>query len=501
MAENVERSSGRPEGYKFNRGGVVAEMGPYTGVVKNNVDPTRSGKVQVFIEQFAGNGGDENDPRLWRLVSYVSPFYGITQKTSTDAGAGSYPGNQQSYGMWFTPPDLGTRVLCWFPGGDSTQGYYFGCILEPGYNHMMPAIGASSNYTVENANQKSYFSSSPQLPVTEINSGNEKITENPQFYRQPKPVHSYQAAILFQQGLEDDTERGPISSSAQRESPSAVYGISTPGRPIYQGGLKPDTIKQQLAQGSVKPQDVNILGREGGHTFVMDDGDLSGNNNLVRLRTSKGHQITMSDSGNFFYITHANGMTWIELGEQGTVDIFSTNSVNIRTQGDLNFHADRDINMYAGRNFHVKAQAELKLESSGQLSVASVDKMVIGSQKEIGLISGGAMAIKGKSGYFGVAGELNFRGSKINLNGCPATSVSPPVPIQKTLLDNTQFSNNSGWKIIPDSLESICSRAPTHEPWPYHNLGVNVPIALEPGVPSTPPAAQPIPPGWDIKVE
>jgi hypothetical protein len=54
----------------------------------------------------------------------------------------------------------------------------------------------------------------PQLPVTEINSKNAAITDNPRFFDQPKPVHSVQAAIYFQQGLDNDPERGPIGSNA-----------------------------------------------------------------------------------------------------------------------------------------------------------------------------------------------------------------------------------------------------------------------------------------------
>ena len=52
MAENIQRSRGRAQNYKFDRGGMPAEMGPYIGIVVNNVDTTRSGRLQVYIEQF-----------------------------------------------------------------------------------------------------------------------------------------------------------------------------------------------------------------------------------------------------------------------------------------------------------------------------------------------------------------------------------------------------------------------------------------------------------------
>jgi hypothetical protein len=288
--------------------------------------------MQVAIEEFGAIDKDGlpilTDDSLWRTVRYCPPFYGITQKSSSNTGAGAYPGNQQTYGMWFTPPDIGVKLICFFISGDPEKGYYVGCIPEIGINHMIPAIGSASNYVTENITQESYFGQAPLLPVTEINTNNSGINNNPRFFDQPRPVHAYQASIFFQQGVDRDAERGPIGSSSQRETPSTVYGFSTPGQPIYEGGLQPNDIRKKLQSEELKPQDVKVIGRLGGHTLVMDDGDLESNNNLVRLRTSKGHQIMMNDSGNFFHIMHANGQTWLEFGSEGTVDVFSTNSIN-----------------------------------------------------------------------------------------------------------------------------------------------------------------------------
>ena len=67
--ENIERSRGQPRNYKFDRGGSPTEFGPFIGRVTNNIDPTRQGRLQVYIEQFAGPNPD--DPSLWRTVSYL----------------------------------------------------------------------------------------------------------------------------------------------------------------------------------------------------------------------------------------------------------------------------------------------------------------------------------------------------------------------------------------------------------------------------------------------
>ena len=483
MSYNSQRSKGRPAGYKYTRGGVPAEMGPFIGIVVNNVDNTRSGRLQVLIEEFASLNPDgtirRDESSLWRTVSYCPPFYGVTPFNGDPAfannttGPGTFPGNSSSYGMWFTPPDLGVSVLCFFVGGDPSAGYYTGCIPEAGINHMIPAIGSSSRYSRSNNGQTTSFVNTKLLPVTEINDYNPAISDTARFFDQIKPVQSIVAAILFQQGLDRDIIRGPIRSSSQRESPSTVYGISTPGKAIYAAGLDPKTIRGKLERNEVKPQDVNVIGRQGGHTFVMDDGDLDGADTLIRIRTAKGHQITMSDDGDCFFITHANGQTWMEFGKQGTVDVFSTNSVNIRTQGTLNLHADKDINMYAGGKINIKSKDNLRLESDATMTVYAETKMLLYSKTEIGINSGGKLGIKSKQGGWNASGSLNLKGSPINLNGGSPPSVSAAAALKGFTLADTSLTEQ-GWIPQLRKLSTIVTRAPTHCPYPYANEGVNV---------------------------
>jgi hypothetical protein len=501
--ENIERSRGQPRSYKFDRGGSPTEFGPFIGRVTNNIDPTRQGRLQVYIEQFAGPNPE--DPSLWRTVSYCPPFYGATPKGGS-AGTGTYlNGNQQSYGMWFTPPDIGVNVLCFFVEGDPNQGFYVGCIPEQGINHMIPAIGAvpQSRAQTQNSNQATYLAGAPLLPVTEINNAATAtaINENPRFFDQPKPVHSYVAATLFQQGLSSDPIRGPIGSSSQRETPSACYGMSTPGRPIYQGGLGggPNGDRDALSELSNETlADLKVIARRGGHTFVMDDGTLTGDDNLVRIRTSKGHQITMSDDGNCFYITHANGQTWIELGQEGTVDVFSTNSVNVRTRGTINLHADQDINMFAGGKINMKSTDATVIQSDGTLDVACKQNLTLFSSTQIGVKANGTLALKGKQASLQSDGRLILKGQPIDLNGASGFPVETPRGLTKTIMPDTDFNSSTGWTVNPTGLESIVTRAPTHEPYPYHNQGVPVSVALEEGQTTPPPSAPEIPPGVSI---
>jgi hypothetical protein len=500
MAEQIQRSRGRSQNYKMDRGGVPAEFGPFYGIVKNTNDSIRSGRIQVYITAFSD--GDENDETKWTTVNYMPQFFGSTPYNPAKQGVGSYiDGNSNSYGMWFTPPDVGITVLCVFVNGDRSQGYYIGTAPDQSIGHMVPAVGAApvaSQAIAENANQAVYFDGAEQLPVVEINTNNIAFEENVRFFDKPKPIQSVVAETMFRQGLIKDSQRGPISSSSQRESPSAVFGVSTPGPAVYQGGMQLGEIQKKIQTGELKPQDLNVIGRVGGHSIVMDDGDVDGNTRLIRFRTTAGHQITMSDSGDFFYITHANGLAWFELGSQGTLDVYATNSINLRTRGDINLHADRDINMYAGGSIKAKAAEDIKMQADADLTMIAQENLNLYSKSYIGVKSDGSLALQSASGSWEGGSALAFSAGGIDFNGPAAAAVTAPNNLTTTILDDTKFSSATGWEVNTDGLESIVTRAPTHEPYPYHNKGVDVEILLEEGQPPPNPGAVPVPAGFEF---
>ena len=91
----------------------------------------------------------------------------------------------------------------------------------------------------------------------------------------------------------------------------------------------------------------------------MDDGDANGKDQLIRLRTTAGHQILMKDDAEytspeggtyktgFLYISSASGQQWIELSPNGAINIFGAGGFNLRSKGAINMHSDAAIAMCA----------------------------------------------------------------------------------------------------------------------------------------------------------
>lgn len=335
---------------------TVVDSGPYVAIVKENRDVTRMGRLGVVIPAIH-NAQNVNSDQLI-TCDYLAPFYGAKSPDAiTESRPTEFEDTQHSYGMWMVPPDIDTKVLVIFAEGKINQAYWMGCIQEPFVNHMTPGIGSSTDAFTkltsgpdEGRDTRIENFGTTNLPVGEVNRGIWESASVAGFDKLKKPIHPF-AETLKKQGLVKDDVRGTTSSSARRETPSNVFGISTPGRI--------DTRSSKKARvGTLDDQQEKVLTRNAGHTFVMDDGDANGANQLVRLRTSSGHQLVMSDSAGVVYLANADGTVWMEFSNNGLVDVYAQTGYNLRSGADINFHAEGNINMYANKSIKLKANEE-----------------------------------------------------------------------------------------------------------------------------------------------
>lgn len=444
--------------------GVKYDTATFVGIVKNNLDPSRAGRLQVYIPDL---GGNEEEPGNWKTVNYASPFYGATFNNNQGQN-NSYTDALHTYGMWMVPPDLGNQVLVVFANGDPDRGYWFACVYTGTVSHyMVPGLAAGNalDLAQTSADVKSAIKDTSTVPVTEFNeSVPGSIGVN--FYNNPKPPHEYQFKRLLEQGLDKDRIRGAITSSSQRESPSTVFGISTPGR-FFEG--VEEAFLAKLDQDQITESDFPTGPRRGGHSFVMDDGDIAGVDNLIRLRSSAGHQILMNDTARVMYISNSEGSVWLEFAENGQMHIYSAGGLNVRTAGDMNLHSDRNININAEGKINMSGVESINLETNTFVSRSLGQSTIFGAGVNIGS-SGGLHLSAADKGTF-KAGELSCVGGKILLNSGAATTVSEPAKLN-VYTHSDASRQGAEWVQVANSLDSICTVLPTHEPW-LRQTGVN----------------------------
>jgi len=455
--------------------------GPYVATVKDNVDPTRMGRLRVQIPQIGSNNpGDPFDSELI-TVEYAPPFYGTKSGDAINTtDITNYANTQHSYGMWAVPPDIDSKVLVIFAEGKITNGYWIACVQEPFVNNMTPGIASSKDTyapLVGDTDSNSVVGEygNDNVPAGEVNRGVWSTASVGGFDKLKKPIHPF-AERLKNQGLIKDDVRGNTSSSARRETPSHVFGISTPG-PVDKRSSKRDKLGPKD-----KKTNVNTT-RKTGHTFVMDDGDSEGKNQLVRLRTGSGHQLLMSDSAGVVYLANSDGTVWMEFSNNGMVDVYAQTGYNLRSGADINFHAEGNINMYANKSVKIKAN-----EESGTVSIDGSNILEFASENLIS--QGNNVYSKATKNIIADAGDRNIQqgSTRVDLIGGQVHFNSYGVISNLvTSLQRTSFTQPTGTGTALTSYPDVTlkplgqvyevdralpgmsgMRVPTHEPFWGH---------------------------------
>ena len=366
--------------------------GIHLAKVVSVLDPTFNGKLKVTILRNQGN--DPNTDAQTYLVSPAFPFFGYTPYEALGNNANDFNDTQKSYGMWFVPPDIGVIVMVMFANGDPAQGFWFACVPPSFANHMVPAIGGTTEVAISDADKKKYDTKQP-LPTGDINKRHNATAQEINPEKIKKPIHPIADKFLEQGTLEDDV-RGVVTSTSRRQTPNSVFGISTPGP------LDKRTDAKRMVIGTNESQSPTSIpvSRLGGTQFVIDDGDerylrktpagtgpvayadvAAGEkgdvtipyNEYTRIRTRTGHQLLLHNSEDLIYIGNSRGTSWIEMTSNGKIDIFAGDSVSIHSENDLNLRADRDINVEAGRNISMKATAEYQSSETLHGGVSASD--------------------------------------------------------------------------------------------------------------------------------
>ena len=392
MAGSVIKTSGvniAGRGKQESNHNVNNLSGTFIGVVTDNKDSLYTGRITVKISDFSSTDAD-------RICLLAIPFGGVTDilgsaNSETTYGdiEGSEGGSPKSYGMWPQPPAIGTNVVVVFTVSHE-QGIVMGSLIAKDRNAMMGGNSSSQAYQEDESVKLS--------PSSEKNPYGKGDADT-----RPGDTESYDTLVT--KGTQDDYLRGHSMSSARRESPSRVFGITT----------------------------------KEGHTISLDDGNENGVSKNIRIKTRGGAQILMDDTNNFIHITNQTGSAWFEMDEEGRIDVYSQKDISYHAEGDFNLHAKGNINMQADQGVNIKSKGSegIKLESS----VGSLDMF---SSIDVNIQASANHHVK-------VAGNYIMTGGRIDMNGPAANPATKPTEQSLTV--------NSG------VLTSVASRVPEHQPW------------------------------------
>lgn len=365
-----------------NEAGINNLSGIYVGEVIDNADSLYTGRISVRISEFGAKTSD-------RICLLATPFGGHSKIQDSGNDEKKEAQAPVSYGMWPQPPEIGTNVVIAYTGSIE-QGIVIGSLIAKDRNAMMGGKASGQVYTDDGTSCG---------PAVEKNPKDTNDADT-------KPLDEYFQSVLNQQGLSLDYVRGHSQSSARRESPSKVFGITT----------------------------------RQGHVLSMDDGDSNNASNNIRLRTKSGAQILMDDSNGFIFITNQSGDAWIEMDLAGHIDVYSKAGISMHTEGDYNVHAKGSINMQAEIGVNIKSSGGdgIKLETTvGTIDIYSALDINSHADTDYNL---------------NVTGNIISVGSRIDMNGPPVNTKAQKIAVQNQVA-NTNVKT------------SVASRVPEHHPW------------------------------------
>jgi len=469
MAIGDPNASGRKGGDKDfqtedNRG-IREERGIVIGEVKANAHPASMGNLSVFIPTFADNSRP-NDKSQWRQVRYCTPFY---SRTEVQGSGDSSIVTKNTSGMVYPCPDIGTKVLCFFPEGRNQDGFWFACAPDTYMMQSIPEPAFTSNITTQPGQIRG-----TKAPGGEFNDIDFKTDKKTNYLSPKRAFDKNTHDILKTQGIDQDEIRGLTSSNYMRETPSELFGITTKGRRINKSSVDiadDKNIISKLKQGAdlSKAQADTVEGRvarKHGHSLVMDDGDIEGNNNLIRFRTAAGHQILLHDTEDLIYIGNSKGTSWIQMDADGQLDVYSKTNINLRSK-NINMHADSSIKMHAGNNIQIVAAKTLQLEGGTLAHMYSDGQAQMYGAKSVDIKSSSTLNVDGNKVGIKASGNMDLQATCLALQGNASSAAKQKAALVLDKKETTQ--DLKGFWEAKGTLKTTVDRVPTHEPYSEHN--------------------------------
>lgn len=353
------------------------------GIVMDNRDPMRSGRLKLWI---LNSQSDKDSSESWITASYLAPFAG---RTPGRPGAGSYQQFPKGYGFWAVPPDVGTTVAVFFANGNIYDAWWFGGAYDERMNTMVPG---SATQELPAAGY------SMPVPVTDYDRNSLESNVEQKYVNVPL------AEGLKKQNLLYDPDRGTANRSSTRQTTSTVYGLSSPRGSCFiidDGYLDSELDSPSWDDVPDQYQDTQF------NNPVNDTRVGSRINEGILLRTRSGAQFLLSESKGNVFLMNRDGTARFEMTPDGNIFVHADKSISFRAGEDINLLAARDINFEVGRDYNGRVGNNTKLELVNTLDIKVGNNVVVNTGAELRLVS--ASNIRAQTGAsFNIVAETTI---------------------------------------------------------------------------------------------
>lgn len=431
------------------------------GTVVDVNDPSQMGRVRVVCPTLGEDMTTPINDLPWAI--YVSPFAGVLdvgdRGPEEDQSQGAI-----SYGFW-SPPQMGAQLLIMFLDGDPNMRVYLGGIYDQFRPHTMPH--GRWMYDDHPTLEKWGVDPRPFGPYTSNEKFIEPLNKNlreafpkgePNYEWRNRAADYQDAAIDIAQ-LEYATSNAPDDKNIEWDE-----WLSTQG---YNLSRQDPTSPSLFGEGNLSNQTYSWTS-PGFHAVSMDDRIR---NCRMRFRTTAGHQILLDDTNERIYIATAKGKNWIEIDQEGNIDMFTTNKVNIHAEKDINLTSDKTIRMFAKEGIHMYSEDEIRMQAKKDVNFKFEQNWRVHVTQGTYVLSDQDMNFKtGTNMYLEAAQNIEIKaGSALNLTSGADTNQNAGGNIIETasaIHHNGPTAATAASATDPSEQPAFwTSRVPEHEPW------------------------------------
>lgn len=473
-------------------------QGITVGWVVDTNDPQQMGRLRVLCPALGDNEDQQIKDIPWSIFS--APYAGFDDVGSRGPTEEKTQG-PVAYGMWGLPK-IGAYVLVMCVDGNTNHRVCVGSVPSQWLMHTMP----HGRYKVDDEGNSDGPLSSSEEPIQPLYDNLSEAFTNGELDLEPRESYEWRSrGADYQLSSVTGSILGKTVSSVEDDRLNEVTEDDGNNLNITQGYAKsriqPD-LNFPTTDGINFDSQVYSWVTPGFHSISMDDRPENGR---IRMRTTAGHQIIMDDTNERIYVSTAEGKCWVELDQNGNIDVFSDRRISFHAKKDINFvsdesfrvsaknihfraeedirmHSDMDLVLHSGENtflstigsLQVEVSSSLDLTTNEELNIFATDNINIssendinvygnsnlnltGSSNNVNVYSGNELNLTGSSGNVNVfgGGDVVVQGSAVHLNGLPATQASQAQEAND--IDNI-IGDNNGYALL-------ANRSPQHEPW------------------------------------
>lgn len=442
------------------------------GVVEDTDDPQQWDRLKIRCYSFGDRPDDPVENLPWAMS--CSPYAGAVGTSEFKRGPNDSSSNGfVSYGFRGVPK-RGALALVTCLDGDPTSRVWLGCIQMHSAGHTMP----HGRFSYASGQGK------PDGPMTSTEQPLQPLYDNlhtafgsatGNFEWRTRAADNSVAAVTKQ-----ILDNNPNIVSKKSDDEAVSFTEEDGNSIVNTAGYQQSRFDSESQKHD--PQTYN-WNTPGGHSIAMDDSARSGR---IRIRTTAGHQIIMDDTNERIYINTCEGRNWIEIDQDGNIDIFAAKKISMRSETDINITAGQTIRMYAEEGIHmhsnalyqtvkndvhVKAEGNIRMEADSNVYVQS--KTLHAKVSDGIKLDGGSIDVKSSA-------DLHLQGANVHSKATANNYVTGLGSIH--LKGGAAILGSAGSVVIQGapampagdaqsaspaeaSLAFYTNRVPAHEPW------------------------------------